>query len=63
MGSGMEKTDLKSGITIQDHISKNLLTILALKIFKFLGADPGIRHLFDPGSGIKIPDPATLNAE
>jgi hypothetical protein len=38
--SGMEKFWTESGINIPYHISKSLITILGLKIFKFFVADP-----------------------
>jgi hypothetical protein len=48
-----------SGMNILDHIPKSLETIFWVKILKFYDADadPGSVNLFDPGSGINIPDP------
>jgi hypothetical protein len=40
-------------MNIPDHFSESLVTVFWVKIFKFFDADPGIRDLLDPGSGMK----------
>ncbi len=53
-----KKSRSESGLNVPDHISESLKTIfwVKLKILKFFDADqdpdPGIRNLFNPGSGI-----------
>jgi hypothetical protein len=56
-----KKSRSGSGMNIFDHISESLETFFWIKILKFFDADadpdPGSGNLFDPGSGINIPDP------
>ncbi len=55
-GSGIRirDPDPGSGINISDHFSESLeKQFCGLKILKLFDADPGIRDLFDPGSGFE----------